>query len=122
MRLWIDLANSPHVPFFKALAKRFVAQGHEVETTAREFAETVPLARAAGFTPEVVGGPGGRDVAEKGGRLVSRGETVPLARAAGFTPEVVGGHGGRDVSKKAGSLISRAWSLAGWARKRKFDL
>ena len=87
MRLWIDLANSPHVPFFKALVKRFVAQGHEAEITAREFAET-----------------------------------VPLARAAGFTPEVVGVHGGRDVSKKAGSLITRAWSLAGWARKRKFDL
>lgn len=87
MRLWLDLANSPHVPFFKALANRFVAQGHEIETTAREFAET-----------------------------------IPLARAAGFTPEVVGAHAGRDVSKKAGKLMSRAWALAGWARKRKFDL
>ncbi len=47
MRLWIDLANSPHVPFFRALANRFIAQGHEIETTAREFAETIPLARAA---------------------------------------------------------------------------
>jgi len=87
MRLWIDLANSPHVPFFKGLANRFAAQGHEIETTARELAET-----------------------------------IPLARAAGFTPEVVGAHAGRDVSKKAGSLMSRAWALAGWARKRKFDL
>jgi predicted glycosyltransferase len=87
MRLWIDLANSPHVPFFKALTKRFVAQGHEIETTAREFAET-----------------------------------VPLAHAAGFAPVVVGVHGGRDVSKKAGTIASRAWALAGWARKRKFDL
>src|SRR6185295_4859193 len=87
MRLWIDLANSPHVPFFKALAKRFIAQGHEIETTARKLAET-----------------------------------IPLARAAGFTPEVVGAHAGRDVSKKAGSLMSRTWALAGWARKRKFDL
>jgi predicted glycosyltransferase len=87
MRLWIDLANSPHVPFFKALTKRFVAQGHEIETTAREFAET-----------------------------------VPLAHAAGFAPVVVGVHGGRDVSKKAGTIASRAWALAGWARRRKFDL
>jgi Uncharacterized protein conserved in archaea len=87
MRLWIDLANSPHVPFFKALVSRFEAQGHEVETTARELAET-----------------------------------IPLARAAGFAPEVVGAHAGRDVSKKAGTLMSRAWELAGWARKRKFDL
>ena len=87
MRLWIDLANSPHVPFFKALAPRFVERGHEIETTAREFAET-----------------------------------VPLAEAAGFKPHVVGAHGGREVSAKAANLMSRAWSLATWARKRKFDL
>ena len=72
MRLWIDLANSPHVPFFKALAKRFAAQGYEIETTARELAETIPLAHAAGFTPEVVGGHAGRDVSKKAGSLMSR--------------------------------------------------
>jgi predicted glycosyltransferase len=72
MRLWIDLANSPHVPFFKALANRFTARGHEIETTAREFAETIPLARAAGFTPEVVGAHAGRAVSKKAGSLMSR--------------------------------------------------
>ena len=72
MRLWIDLANSPHVPFFKALTKRFVADGHEIEFTAREFAETVPLAQAAGFAPTVVGAHAGRDVSKKAGGLVSR--------------------------------------------------
>ena len=72
MRLWIDLANSPHVPFFKALAERFKAQGHEIETTAREFAETIPLAQAAGFAPQVIGAHGGRDVSAKAGSLVSR--------------------------------------------------
>jgi len=44
MRVWIDLANSPHVPFFRALTDRFLAAGHQVEVTARDFAETVPLA------------------------------------------------------------------------------
>jgi len=87
MRLWIDLANAPHVPFFKALTNRFASQGHEIEFTAREFAET-----------------------------------IPLAHAAGITPVVIGSHAGRDVSKKAGSIATRAWALAGWARKRKFDL
>jgi len=72
MRLWIDLANSPHVPFFKALTKRFVSQGHEIEVTAREFAETVPLAQAAGFSPEVVGVHGGRAVSKKAGSIGSR--------------------------------------------------
>ena len=72
MRLWIDLANSPHVPFFKALAERFVALGHEIETTAREFAETIPLAQAAGFALQVVGVHGGRAVSAKAGSLFSR--------------------------------------------------
>lgn len=72
MRLWIDLANSPHVPFFKALSKRFVSLGHEIEITACEFAETVPLARAAGFAAEVVGAHGGRAVSKKAGSLGSR--------------------------------------------------
>lgn len=72
MRLWIDLANSPHVPFFKALARRFVERGHEIELTARDFAETVPLAKAAGFAPQVVGAHGGRQVSAKAGNLMSR--------------------------------------------------
>jgi predicted glycosyltransferase len=72
MRLWIDLANSPHDPFFKELARKFTEQGHEIEITAREFAETVPLAEAAGFTPHVTGRHGGRAVSAKAGSLVSR--------------------------------------------------
>jgi len=72
MRLWIDLANSPHVPFFRALANRFVDQGHEIEITAREFAETIPLALAAGFEPQVVGAHAGRAVSAKAGSLMSR--------------------------------------------------
>jgi uncharacterized protein len=72
MRLWIDLANSPHVPFFKALIDRFISQGHGVEITAREFAETVPLAQTAGFKPHVVGVHGGRAVSAKAGTIMSR--------------------------------------------------
>jgi uncharacterized protein len=72
MRLWIDLANSPHVPFFKALTNRFALQGHAIEITARELAETVPLAHAAGFSPVVIGAHGGRDVSKKAGSVASR--------------------------------------------------
>ena len=72
MRLWIDLANSPHVPFFKALTRRFASLGHEIEITAREFAETVPLAQAAGFSPEVIGVHGGRAVSKKAGSIGGR--------------------------------------------------
>src|SRR5215218_9374256 len=72
MLIWIDLANSPHVPFFRALAGEFRARGHEVAVTAREFAQTVELAEAAGLQPEVVGRHGGGRLSGKAGNLVGR--------------------------------------------------
>ena len=72
MRLWIDLANSPHVPFFKALSARFAEADHDIEVTARDFAETVPLANAAGFNADVIGTHGGRQVSAKAGNLIGR--------------------------------------------------
>jgi predicted glycosyltransferase len=72
MLLWIDLANSPHVPFFRALVDEFRARGHEVAVTAREFAQTVELAEAAGLRPEVVGGHGGGRLSGKAGNLLAR--------------------------------------------------
>ncbi|MFN2500017.1 MAG: DUF354 domain-containing protein [Pyrinomonadaceae bacterium] len=80
MRIWIDLANSPHVPFFRPLANEFTNRGHDVVVTARQFAETVPLADAAGFNPELIGGHGGAKLAGKTGNLVGRG--LELARWA----------------------------------------
>ncbi|HJR08950.1 MAG TPA: DUF354 domain-containing protein [Pyrinomonadaceae bacterium] len=72
MRIWIDLANSPHVPFFAALRAEFRARGHELEITAREFAQTVELAEAAQLAPAVVGGHGGRELKGKAGNLFGR--------------------------------------------------
>ena len=72
MKIWIDLAKSPHVPFFKALTDRFVSEGHQVEVTARDFAETVPLATAANLSPQVVGVHGGKPVTAKATNLMSR--------------------------------------------------
>ena len=80
MRIWIDLANSPHVPFFRSLANEFVRRNHEVVVTARDFAETVKLAEAAGFAPQVIGGHGGGKLSGKAGNLVQR--AMALARWA----------------------------------------
>src|SRR5947207_980959 len=72
MRIWNDLANSPHVPFFRALIPEFVAHGHQVEITARDFAQTVELAMKAGMIPHVIGGHGGGSRTGKAGNLVGR--------------------------------------------------
>jgi predicted glycosyltransferase len=85
MRIWIDLANSPHVPFFRALIPEFEKRGHEVEVTAREFAQTVELAERAGLRPVVIGGHGGRALSGKAGNLVGRATALmKWARGRGF--------------------------------------
>ncbi len=85
MRIWIDLANSPHVPFFRALTPEFVARGHQVEITARQFAQTVELALKAGMTPHVIGGHGGGKLTGKAGNLVGRAAALrQWARDRGF--------------------------------------
>jgi predicted glycosyltransferase len=72
MRIWIDLANSPHVPFFCALIPEFVARGHQVEITARDFAQTVELATKARMAPHLIGGHGGGTLSGKAGNLIGR--------------------------------------------------
>jgi predicted glycosyltransferase len=85
MLLWIDLANSPHVPFFRALIPEFEQRGIKVETTAREFAQTIEMAEAAGLAPVVIGGHGGRALSSKAGNLVGRAAGLwKWARGRGF--------------------------------------
>ena len=56
MRVWIDLANSPHPLLFEPVARLLEHRGHEVVVTARDHAQTVQLARAVWPAVEVVGG------------------------------------------------------------------
>jgi predicted glycosyltransferase len=80
MRIWIDLANSPHVPFFRALIIEFKRRGHEVEITARDFAQTIEMAAAAGLKATVIGAHGGGRLMNKAGNLFGR--VTALARWA----------------------------------------
>lgn len=85
MRIWIDLANSPHVPFFHALIPEFIARGHQVEITARDFSQTVEMATGAGMMPHVIGGHGGGTFRGKAGNLVGRAASLrKWARDRGF--------------------------------------
>ena len=85
MRIWIDLANSPHVPFFHALIPKFTERGHTVEITARDFAQTVELAMKAGMMAHVIGGHGGGSITGKAGNLLGRASALrKWARARGI--------------------------------------
>jgi hypothetical protein len=85
MHIWIDLANSPHVPFFHSLVPEFTARGHTCELSARDFAQTVELAAAAGMMARVVGGHGGGSITGKAGNLLGRAAALrKWARDRGF--------------------------------------
>ena len=43
MRVWIDITNSPHVLFFRPLIRLLEEDGHDVEVTTREYAQTLEL-------------------------------------------------------------------------------
>jgi len=55
MRIWIDMTNSPHVPFFRPLLALLEAQGHDVHVSARDFAQTLELLDTAAIRHDVVG-------------------------------------------------------------------
>lgn len=55
MRVWIDMSNSPQVPFFLPLVGLLEARGHEVEITTRDYAQTLELLRLHGLEHHVVG-------------------------------------------------------------------
>jgi len=72
MRVWIDLANSPHVLFFAPLVREFERRGIEVTCTARDFAQTLGLARMHGLRVESIGRHGGRSALGKARETVAR--------------------------------------------------
>ena len=55
MRVWIDLANSPHVPLFVPVVRRLQEEGEDVALTVRDHAQTLPLAREAWPELTVIG-------------------------------------------------------------------
>src|SRR4029079_14740388 len=57
MRVWIEITNSPHVAFFRPLLPLLAADGHEVEVTARAYAQTLELLELHGIAHHVVGPP-----------------------------------------------------------------
>ncbi|HLW93746.1 MAG TPA: DUF354 domain-containing protein [Solirubrobacteraceae bacterium] len=103
MRVWVDLTNSPHPLVLRPVIERLRAAGHEVEITARDFAQTVELARRLGLEPTVIGRHRGAARGAKALGLASR--SVALARWARRRRfDLALGHGSNDVSVAALAL------------------
>ncbi len=72
MRVWIDMTASAHVLVFRPLIRLLKHDGHEVEVTARDYAQTLQLLELHGIDATVVGRHGGRSRLGKARALESR--------------------------------------------------
>ena len=100
MRVWVDLTNSPHVLVMRPLIEAMRADGHEVEVTARDFAQTLGLLDRFGIAHTPIGHHRGGRLAAKGLGLASR--SLALARwAMRRRFDVALGHGSNDVTVAA---------------------
>jgi uncharacterized protein len=100
VRVWVDLTNSPHVLVLRPLIEVMRDDGHEVEVTARDFAQTLELCERFGIEHTAVGHHRGGRLASKALGLASR--SAALVRwARGRRFDVAIGHGSNDVSVAA---------------------
>jgi predicted glycosyltransferase len=103
VRVWIDLTNSPHVLVMRPVVERLVADGHEVEVTARDFAQTLALCDRFGIAHTAIGHHRGAGLAAKAGGLADR--SLALTRwARGRHFDLAVGHGSNDVTVAAALL------------------
>ncbi len=100
MRVWVDLTNSPHVLVLAPIIRRLERQGHEVQVTARDFAQTLELCERLGIGYYAVGHHRGAAVTDKARGLVDRSwQLVRFAMRRRFDLAI--GHGSNDISVAA---------------------
>jgi uncharacterized protein len=103
MRIWVDLTAPAHPVVFRPIVARLRALGHDVDVTARDYAQTLALARRLGLDAHEVGRHGGASRAAKLARLVSRtGRLTAWARPRGF--DLALAHGSNDLALGARAL------------------
>jgi predicted glycosyltransferase len=103
VKVWLDFTNSPHVLVLRPVIEDLRARGHEVEVTARAFAQTLQLCERFGIEHTVIGRHRGSNVGDKAWGLASRSwELTRWARHRRF--DVALGHGSNDITVAAAVL------------------
>jgi len=103
MRIWVDLTNSPHVLVMRPVIANLRARGHEVEVTARDFAQTLGLLERFEIEHTAISRHRGGRLAAKARGLAER--STELARwARGRQFDRALGHGSNDVTIAAALL------------------
>lgn len=100
MRIWIDMSAPAHVLVFRPIIERLRDQDHEVLVTARDYAQTLQLARLHGIEHTPFGRHGGASRARKLASLMSRSLSMRRFGRRG-TFDLAIGHGSNDLALAA---------------------
>lgn len=104
MRVWIDISNSPQVPFFRPLIALLEERGHDVLVTTRDYAQTLELLELHGIAHDAVGPRhGGAGVFGKGRAMAGRVRALrAYAKRRGF--DIALSHASHELPLVARSL------------------
>jgi predicted glycosyltransferase len=95
-RIWIDLENSPHVPFFKPIIQELERKGYSVLVTARDCFQVCDLADQAQLRYKRIGHHyGKRTVAKLAGLGIRAAQLAPTVLR--YKPTVAVSHGSRSL-------------------------
>jgi predicted glycosyltransferase len=105
MKIWIDLENSPHVPFFRPILKLLEAQGHRILLTGRDAYQVRELVAFHNLPCQIIGRHYGKNkIAKVGGILFRCCQMLPLVLDE--RPDLSVSHGSR-----TSVLLSRALGI-----------
>jgi hypothetical protein len=93
-RIWIDLDNTPHVPFFEPIVRRLRERGHEVVLTARDAYNVRELLGLSQLKAAVIGRHLGKNRAMKLAGTFERAARL-AAWASSCKPSLAVSHGSR---------------------------
>ena len=103
MKIWIDMTAPAHVLVFRPIIPRLREAGHEVEVTARDYAQTLELLELHGIEHTAFGRHGGASRLLKLRSLLSRSRaTRRFARKRWF--DLALAHGSNDLALAARRL------------------
>lgn len=95
-KIWIDLENSPHVPFFKPIIQELQKRGHSVVLTARDCFQVCELADLFQLPYKRVGRHYGKNtLAKLAGLCIRVGQMAPLVLRE--KPDLAVSHGSRSL-------------------------
>jgi uncharacterized protein len=103
LKVWVDMSAPAHVLVLRPIIERLRAEGHEVEVTSRDYAQTQQLLDLHGLDHTPIGRHGGASRLRKAYRLAARStEMIRFGRKRGF--DLALAHGSNDLAIAAKTL------------------